>query len=322
MLATVTGARVVFVILMVCLLGSSTVQSQSAFSFDGHSAVKPTGGRNSSGAWLAKCVSPPFRTFTRNPFSEESAWPPIGETMRAKPIAAADPDSFCASPPALDVPRASASVHAMCGEGDAKVLGIQRAWPCGVPADSGFAELAALGKRGAKIARAREEVLEILRSENACTSWFQSKDKTPADTFRSLAFELDLHGPQDIFAFLQDQATMLVRQPYVARATQDGGPHTMITINAAGAFYRSQGQLQRTVQEGGPAIREGAHLLTVGSFRGDTLPAQIVTLLHEFGHVIGLLPEDADDLDGKSARNTDEVLRHCRAEIMAAKQLR
>jgi hypothetical protein len=37
--------------------------------------------------------------------------------------------------------------------------------------------------------------------------------------------------------------------------------------------------------------------------------------LHEFGHIIDLLPEDADNLDGKSVRNTDEVLRHCRAEV-------
>jgi len=43
----------------------------------------------------------------------------------------------------------------------------------------------------------------------------------------------------------------------------------------------------------------------------------MVTLLHELGHIINLLPEDADDLDGKSLRNTSEVLRHCRTEIEA-----
>lgn len=36
---------------------------------------------------------------------------------------------------------------------------------------------------------------------------------------------------------------------------------------------------------------------------------------HEFGHIIGRLPEDDDSWDEQSARNTAEVLRHCRSEI-------
>jgi hypothetical protein len=318
MSATGANLRALIVILMICLPGSKPAHSQSASSFDGFSAVNPSRSRSGSGAWLAKCVGPPLRTSARRLFSEGSEWPLIEEPMRVELSATANTDSFCASPAAPHVPRASASVHATCGEGAAKAPGVQQTWPCNVPADTVLAELSALGKRGAKIAHAREEVLKILRSENACAAWFRTKDNAPADTFQSLDFSLDLHGPQDIFASLQDQSTMVVRQPYVARATQDGGPHTMITINASGAFYRSQGQVQKTAREGGPGVREGAHLLTVGAFRGDTLPAQMVTLLHEFGHVIGLLPEDADDLDGKSTRNTDEVLRHCRSEIMAA----
>jgi hypothetical protein len=110
------------------------------------------------------------------------------------------------------------------------------------------------------------------------------------------------------------------RQPYVARATQDGGAHTAITINAYGAFYRTQGNVIKLAPEGGPFEADGTRLLTVGSYQGDTLPAQMVTLLHEFGHIIDLLPEDADNLDGKSVRNTDEVLRHCRAEVQARTQ--
>jgi len=43
----------------------------------------------------------------------------------------------------------------------------------------------------------------------------------------------------------------------------------------------------------------------------------MITLLHEFGHIIDLLPQDADNLDGQSVRNTDEVMRHCRPEVEA-----
>jgi hypothetical protein len=37
--------------------------------------------------------------------------------------------------------------------------------------------------------------------------------------------------------------------------------------------------------------------------------------LHEFGHIVDLLPTDEDDLKGKSSQNTGEVLRYCRAEV-------
>jgi len=67
--------------------------------------------------------------------------------------------------------------------------------------------------------------------------------------------------------------------------------------------------------EGGPSNFRGVHLLRVGPYMGDTLPAQVVALLHEFGHVLDLLPRDGDDQDGKSAQNTSEVLRFCRAAV-------
>src|SRR6266576_866729 len=43
--------------------------------------------------------------------------------------------------------------------------------------------------------------------------------------------------------------------------------------------------------------------------------AQILALLHEFGHLVDLLPTDEGDQDGKSVQNTSEVLRFCRAEV-------
>ena len=221
-----------------------------------------------------------------------------------------------------DTPRASAdnpcSEQVVDAPGVAGGLGNAA---CNDSGDAVLAELSALGKAGAKIARAREQVLEILRSENACTEWFLSKDAKPADTFQSLNFLLDQRGPKDVFESSQAASIILFRQPYVAKATQDGGAHTAITINAHGAFYRTQGNTLKVILEGGPVVADGTRLLTVGAYRGDTLPAQMVTLLHEFGHIIDLLPEDADNLDGKSVRNTDEVLRHCRTAVEARRQL-
>jgi hypothetical protein len=172
-----------------------------------------------------------------------------------------------------------------------------------------------LGKLGAPVERAREEVLAILGSDNACAEWFSAKDPAPADTFRSLTFSIDRHGPGNIVESNSPAGLRYYRHPYVARAIQDGGPHTELTVNAYGAFFREEGIVQKVPQGGGLPRNDGTRLLTVGSYLGTSLEAQMVTLLHEFGHVIDLLPEDADDLDGKSVRNTDEVLRHCRAAI-------
>jgi hypothetical protein len=56
-------------------------------------------------------------------------------------------------------------------------------------------------------------------------------------------------------------------------------------------------------------------MVKVGPYIGDTLQAQVVTMLHEFGHALDMLPVDTDDRNGKSVQNTEEVLRHCRAEV-------
>jgi hypothetical protein len=207
-----------------------------------------------------------------------------------------------------------------CPQSVSRIAAIPRTFRCTEAEDTVPAELATLGKAGVKIARARAEVLALLRSQNACAEWFETKEPSPAATFQSLRFELDRHGPPDIFESKREELIVIMRQPYVARATQDGGAHTAITINANGAFYRPQGQVLKMGLETGPVQADGARLLTVGTYMGDTLPAQIVTLLHEFGHVIDLLPEDADNLDGRSARNTDEVLRHCRSEVESRAQ--
>lgn len=176
------------------------------------------------------------------------------------------------------------------------------------------------GKEERKISEARMKVLEILSSENACSEWFESRDAQPLRTFETLSMEVDRHGPYDILESSEAGGLVLFRQPYVARAIQDGGAYTAITINGNGAFYRAQGMVQRATTGGGPTQFNGMHVLTVGAYFGDTVAARMVTLLHEFGHVIDLLPYDGDELDGASMRNTNEVLRHCRTEVDARAQ--
>jgi hypothetical protein len=316
MSAASTSSRAIFFVFAICLIGGRPTYSQNANSLN---PSKTIGNRTNSGAWLAKCAAPSMPTLAGIRPDEGVEWRPIPIGTTVDPSMASYPNASCVEPAASLATRSPASADNLCRADAASGESAARAFSCNISpnTDAIPEELSALGKAGVKIARAREAVLDILRSDNACTAWIETKDGNPAGTFRTLGFAVDTHGPLDIFASSEDRSIVVMRQPYVARATQDGGAHTIITINAHGAFYRPQGQVLKSPREGGPLLREGTHLLTVGAYEGDTLPAQMVTLLHEFGHIIDLLPEDADNLDGKSMKNTDEVLRHCRAEVEA-----
>jgi hypothetical protein len=319
MLATGKCFGTVFPVLAICLTGTTSTYSQSPTFLN---ASKSPSNRTSSGAWLAKCEAVSANGFAGGRFGDGSGWPAVANDAPGDFTASSAPEAFCVESALRDTPRALADRPCPESVVDApRVPARSRNAACNDSGDPVLEELTALGKAGVKLARAREEVLEILRSENACTEWFRSKDANPADTFQSLNFLLDRHGPTAVFESKVDASIVMIRQPYVAMATQDGGAHTAITVNAHGAFYQLQGNALKVLAEGGPRLADGTRLLTVGGYRGDTLPAQMVTLLHEFGHIIDLLPEDADNLDGRSVRNTDEVLRHCRGEVEARSQL-
>jgi len=311
MRAAGTSSQVLFLALTLCFIGSTSTYPQEAAFFSGS---KIHSHRTNSGTWQAKCEPSSTNSFAASRLYYGTEWPAIADGVARDPNVTTS-DASCVEPAFSAPPRAQADNP--CGQNVTRFPDISGSFPCNELPDTVPAELSALGKPGLKIERAREKVLEILRSENACTEWFEAKDASPAITFQSLTFSLDQNGQHNIFESKKSESGFMLRQPYVARATQDGGAHTAITINVNGAFYRTQGQVQKISQEGLPLQLDGSRVLTVGSYSGNTLSAQMVTLLHEFGHIIDLLPEDADYLDGRSGRNTDEVLRHCRAEVEA-----
>lgn len=186
---------------------------------------------------------------------------------------------------------------------------------CNASTDLVPGDLAAMGKTGQKILRARERVLEILQAENACSAWFREKDSNPASTFRTLSYEIDRKGEQFVQESLDSGSLHVFHSPYVATVGQDTGAYATITLNTNGAFFRSEARVVEVRSEGGPFTMRGARYINVGLYAGDTLPAQILALLHEFGHVLNLLPGDLHDVDGRSVHNTNEVLRYCRSEI-------
>jgi hypothetical protein len=226
-----------------------------------------------------------------------------GADSNAATVASSDLGSPCDTPP-LKVP-----VVSPCNPASPAQIG------CLTPRDPVQEDLARMGKPGQKILRAREKVLEILQTENACSAWFREKDSNPADIFGTLSFEVDRKGEEFVLKSTDRSNMIIFRNPYVAWVIQGDGRYATITINTNGAFFSPMANMVEVWKEGGPANFRGSRRTNVGPYSGDTIHAQVLTLLHEFGHVLDLLPADENNVDGKSVQNTNEVLRYCRAEI-------
>jgi hypothetical protein len=186
--------------------------------------------------------------------------------------------------------------------------------------DPVVAELAALGKRGRVLSATRDAVLSILEGTNACSAWFLGKNPDSVAMFRSLHIAIDSVDPGFVRKTNLSATDHIYTQPYVARAQQNVGPGSVITVNQRGAFFEDAGGVIEERGEGGPAKYEPPRLLRVANYRGATQPARVLTILHEFGHIIDLLPLDAGVPFGPeiSMRNSALVVDHCKREVESA----
>jgi hypothetical protein len=226
----------------------------------------------------------------------------LSSTNAATP-ASGDASSPCDTPPVSALPVNPCDSASLARPG------------CNPPRDPIQEDLATRGKQGQKILRARERVLEVLQTENACSAWFREKDSNPAATFRTLNFEIDRKGEAFIRVSKDAESQTMYRNPYIASVGQDVGAFSIITLNAEGAFFRAQATTLVVVRDGELTTLGRPQFMNVGPYLGNTLVAQTLALLHEFGHVLNLLPVDFDNQDGRSMQNTGEVLRYCRAEV-------
>lgn len=307
MCAAIARASAASVVLAFCMFGGRAAYPQESFRRNAIKTHTTLAGVESSSS---RCALRP----TYAPASSDAGFgkfTPVSELWVLDDLVSAnDRDMACLTYHA-DGPAPVAAADLPCSPGDAMSPACR---PSFVPSQ---ADLSPLGKPGEKIAWAREEILSILSTPNVCSAWFEEKDPYPASTFRTISYEVDKHGQDHIVRSHFAHDLNVTKQPYAAKVTQDGGAYSMITINAQGAFYRARAFLQETDREDGILVRRGTGDLKVGSYVGGTLEAQMLTLLHEFGHVINLLPLDGDDMDGTSLQNTNLVLRNCQAEIEA-----
>ena len=179
--------------------------------------------------------------------------------------------------------------------------------------------LLSAGKEGFLIENVRSEILSLLFESNSCTDWFLSADTSAREKFRSLHFELDLAGASEILKVDGSSAQSGYYHPYVASTRQDVGPGSTITLNANGAFFRTSAFVRDPNHPSDRISPSAYRLLSVGNYSGASPEAQLLTVLHEFGHIVDLLPVDAGMPSAPfvSIQNTETVLHHCRSQIQA-----
>ena len=191
-------------------------------------------------------------------------------------------------------------------------------------ADAVQQELSDLGRNGDVIQRVRAEIVELLSEESPCSAWFRTAEPEAVAKFRSLRFKVDASGPSEVVTTQDLTDSPVSIQPYVARTGQNVGPGSTITLNANGAFFREMARIRSFRPPSDLILHEALRSLVVGDFAGATPAARILTVLHELGHVLDLLPVDAGFPGASlvSTRNTESVLKHCGAQIRAhAKRL-
>jgi len=180
-------------------------------------------------------------------------------------------------------------------------------------------ELLDLGHVGATIQRTRIAVMAILSEQNSCSAWFRAAEPEAAAKFRSLRFVVDSAGPGEITRLREGFDSIVILHPYVARTGQNVGWGSTIMLNANGAFFREIARVRTLHTPSDFTYDNTFRSLVVGNFSGASPAARILTVLHELGHVLDLLPVDSGVPAGPllSMRNTSAVLDHCGSQIRA-----
>jgi hypothetical protein len=195
-----------------------------------------------------------------------------------------------------------------------------RSHTSGTTADPVLDELLGLGAEGLAIAVARQEVLEILREPSTCSAWYADAEPDPARKFASLHYEADSTGNGTVLPQHDSALGFYFVEPYVARAQQNVGAGSKITLNSRGAFFVSRAPSELS-SHAGFALPAVWHALHVGDYDGGSLNARVATLLHEYAHIVGLLPVDSGRPRSAqlSTQNTEAVLLRCHKQIESSR---
>jgi len=195
-------------------------------------------------------------------------------------------------------------------------------FPCMAKPEAGSAkrdgsaqELRNSDKREAVVQLARAHVLSILQAENGCSAWFREADADAAGVFDSLNIQIVAKNRGSVLRSTDGMGMRVYKHPWGARSNQMAGRNSRVELNPSGPFFIASSPVIETGTTGVLLHYIGYRNLSVGEFQGNTVEARLTILLHELAHVIGRIPEDDDSWDGRSSRNTEEVLHNCKSEI-------
>src|SRR5882724_7467105 len=149
-------------------------------------------------------------------------------------------------------------------------------------------ELLDLGHFGEGIQNVRAEILGLLSEESSCSAWFRAAEPEAAAKFRSLRYVVDSAGPGEILKIQDGADGAVAMQPYVARTGQNVGQGSTITLNAHGAFFQELARVRTRNSPNDFTLDNKYRSLVVGNFPGGSPAARLLTLLHEFGHIIDI----------------------------------
>jgi hypothetical protein len=177
-------------------------------------------------------------------------------------------------------------------------------------------ELSQLGSRGNLIAHVRQQTLEILESDNACSAWFDEAEPAAAGVFRSLHYDLDTDGEADIYSVRDNFGDLFFKHPWGAKSVEGAGRNSVVELNANGPFFIHKSRVLPFEHRPANAWRNDEPLPElIGPYEGGTTEARLTIMLHEVGHIVARIPRDDNSWNGRSSENTREVLRHCKKEI-------
>lgn len=185
----------------------------------------------------------------------------------------------------------------------------------------GRPSIRASGNEAVAIARAASAVLNILQSNNSCSAWFAKSDPSFVETFATLQFWIERDGPGHITKEHGDRGNWVEHGPYVARTSESTGRGTNVAINAHGAFFQNKAEVFKIGWQGSYELPTNSwQPLHAGPYDGATAKAQILTLLHEFAHIVGAIPSDGLTPTGlnRSQENTETILKYCKSAVNAS----
>jgi len=174
---------------------------------------------------------------------------------------------------------------------------------CPAPRDRVQEDLARMGKSGQKILRRARKGSRNPASRKRLFGVVPEKDSNPADIFRTLSFEVDARETSLVQESKDPSNMILFRNPYVAKVFQGDGRYAKITIQHERGVFLSNCRRGRSLEGRRAFVPSCVALTNVGPYAGDTMHAQILVLLHEFGHVLDLLLQMSNNVDGKSVRH-------------------